>query len=599
MTPTPTPTPTATRAAAPTRVPVPDLSVRLSPVGNSSPTSGESFDLDASVMNRGSGTSETSTLTYYSSTDSITSSGDTDVGSVQIDMLERSASSKVSITVTAPSTPRKYYYKACVKYVSGESFTTIKCSNAVIVRVQPLPFDLVIDTAMLGDGELIGGETFTLNVKVRNKGTGTSGTTTLTYYRSADSTIGIDDTEVGAVQIGALDAEASSNQSVDLKAFYTPGTYHYGACVDRVIGESDFLNNCSRDAVVSVLATQTAIDEQLLNSRSPTPRAMGHAYWNWPRDYSSDEVEVRVTIHNNIELRRGRGLYLIGCTALSIAGNTLYFGLQTDVKIPGRGGQGKGAIFSRWNERDLSYSRVPADGWTESGGYEGQFISVRGRYEWGAGEYILRVRAEETDKHGRWFGFHVEDSSGSEQWIGSLRFPLKNSTAQIEGTCISAVEVYGGRTVRPSQIPYWRVTVDSPVGDHLPASLIDAYYPGDVESLRNALITVGRTDVTFEIGLDYIASWKLQGAIDSSRNPVGLDILGEGKRRWVKADEGGYFQAVMGPGTYVLRLYEFVGSNWREVGWYDGDGGVTNDSKKAHRLTVDGADIEGIEIRLP
>lgn len=580
-------------------MPVPDLSVQLSHVGNSSPRSGESFDLDVTVMNRGTGTSENSTLTYYRSTDSRITSGDTDVGSAQVAMLNPSGNSKVSFTVTAPSTPRTYYYGACVEHVSGESVRTIRCSNAVVVRVRPLPSDLVIDTPTVGDSNPIVGQTFTLNVKVRNKGAGASGTTTLTYYRSADSTIGIDDTEVGSVQIGAIDAEASSLQSVELQASYTPGTYHYGGCVDQVIGESDFRNNCSKAAAVSVLSTQTAINQQLLNSRGPVPRAMGLAYWNWPRGYGSDELEVRVTIHNNIELRGGLGLYLIGCTASSIAGNTFYFGLQTDVQYLTQGAQGKGAIFSRWNERDLSYSRVPADGWTESGGYEGQFISVRGRYEWGAGEYILRVRAEETDEHGRWFGFHVEDSSGSEQWIGSLRFPLKDGVAQIEWTCISAVEVYGGRTVKPSEIPYWRVTVDAPVGDHLPASLSDAYYPADVESLRNALISVGRADVTFEVGLDYIATWKIQGAIDSSAERVGLEILGEGKRRWIKADEDGYFQAVVSPGTYVLKLYELVGSDWRVVGWYDGGGGVTNESKKAHRLTVDGADLEGIVIKLP
>ena len=580
-------------------MPAPDLSLQLKVIGNSSPRPGESFELNVTVMNRGTGAAEYTTVTFYRSTDSKITSGDADIGSRQIAMLDALQSSRVSIRETAASIPGKYYYGACAEYESGEAERTGRCSNSAVVTVVPHPPDLVVDAPTLGGRNPTGGETFTLHFQVHNRGAGASATTTLNVYRSADSIIGIDDTYVGSVQIGALDPEGSSVQSVELQAFLTPGTYHYGACLDRVFNESGYRDICSQAAAVSVLSSETATSQRLKNTSGPVPRAMAHAYWNWPKGYGSDELEVPVTIHNDIELRGDLGLYVIGCTGSSIAGNTFYFGLQTDVRVPGRGGQGKGAIFSRWNERDLSYSRVPADGWTESGGYEGQFISVRGQYEWGVGQYLLRVRAEETDEHGRWFGFHVENGSGSEQWIGSLRFPLKDGVAQIEWTCISAVEVYGLRRVMPTEIPYWRVTVDAPVGDHLPASLSDAYYPANVESLRNALISVGDQDATFEVGLDYIATWRIQGAIVGSAEQFGLDIVGEGKRRRAKADEDGYFQALVSPGTYVLKVNELVGSDWRVLGWYDGNGGLTNDSEKAHPLTVDGADLEGIEINLP
>ena len=501
--------------------------------------------------------------------------------------------------MTAPSTPRTYFYGACVEYVSGESYTTHSCSTAIAVRVLPLPSDLVVDTPTVDHRNPIGGQPFKLNVNVRNKGAGTSATTTLRFYRSADSTIGIDDVEIGSVRVRALSAAATSSQLIELQAFYTPGTYRYGACVGQVLGESDDQNNCSEAVAIKVLSTHPAIDEKLLSTLAPVPRAMVLAFWYWPAAHGSDEIEVRVNLHNNVEMRGRNGLYLIGCTGSRIAGNTYYFGLQTDVQDLTRSSQGKGAIFSRWGERDTSHARFPADGWVESGGYEGQFIGVRAPYEWSAGQYSLRLRAEETDEHGRWFGFYVADSSGSEKWIGSLRFPLVDGVAEIDRTCITALEVYGLKKVKPSAIPYWRVTVDAPTGDGVPAYLGDSHYPGNVENLRNALISVVREDVTFEVGLDYIATWRVQGVITGSEERTGIDITGEGNRKWIPADAEGNFQFVMRPGTYVLKLLELIGSNWHTVGWYDGSGGVANNFEKAYRLTVDGEDIEGLEIKLP
>ena len=42
-----------------------------------------------------------------------------------------------------------------------------------------------------------------------------------------------------------LPRRGARSESVELTAPSTPGTYHYGACVDAVAGESDTANNCS------------------------------------------------------------------------------------------------------------------------------------------------------------------------------------------------------------------------------------------------------------------------------------------------------------------------------------------------------------------
>ena len=86
---------------------------------------------------------------------------------------------------------------------------------------------------------------FTLGVNVENKGDGASGSTTLRYYRSDDSTITNGDTEVGTDAVGGLAASGRSIESIDLTAPSAPGTYYYGGCVDAVADESDTTNNCS------------------------------------------------------------------------------------------------------------------------------------------------------------------------------------------------------------------------------------------------------------------------------------------------------------------------------------------------------------------
>ena len=82
-----------------------------------------------------------------------------------------------------------------------------------------------------------------------------SASTTLRYYHSTDAMISTADTEVGTDTVGALTAAGTSDESIDLTAPSTAGTYYYGACVDPVSGESNSQNNCSSAVRVTVTAT--------------------------------------------------------------------------------------------------------------------------------------------------------------------------------------------------------------------------------------------------------------------------------------------------------------------------------------------------------
>ena len=94
---------------------------------------GQSFDLTATTINRGTGTAAATTLRFYRSTDTTISSSDTEVGTDAVNALTAGGTSSSVLTLTAPSTAGTYYYGACVDPVSGESATGNNCSSAVRV----------------------------------------------------------------------------------------------------------------------------------------------------------------------------------------------------------------------------------------------------------------------------------------------------------------------------------------------------------------------------------------------------------------------------------------------------------------------------------
>ena len=233
--------------------PAPDLVVDTPTVSDSAPAAGGRFTLSATVRNQGNGSSVFTTLRYYQSADSTISIRDTEVGMNSVPRLDATASSDESISVTAPAAAGTYYYGACVEAVPDESDTTNNCSAAVTLTVGAAPApDLVVDTPTVSDSAPAVGARFTLNATVRNQGNGSSDSTTLRYYQSADSTISIRDTEVGTDTVSRLDAAESGDETISLTAPAAAGTYYYGACVEAVPDESDTTNNCSAAVTLTV-----------------------------------------------------------------------------------------------------------------------------------------------------------------------------------------------------------------------------------------------------------------------------------------------------------------------------------------------------------
>ena len=116
----------------------PDLIVESVSVSNSNLTTGESFTLNATVRNQGTGAAAATALRYYRSSNATITSSDTEVGTDAVGALDASATSAASIALTAPtsvSAEEGIYYGACVDSVRGESNTDNNCSSAVKITV--------------------------------------------------------------------------------------------------------------------------------------------------------------------------------------------------------------------------------------------------------------------------------------------------------------------------------------------------------------------------------------------------------------------------------------------------------------------------------
>ena len=203
------------------------------------------MQITSTVRNLGIGPSKITTLRYYMSTDATISPDDTEVGRVSVNPLGGSESVAKSVSMRASSTPGKYYYGACIEAVDRESDTANNCSEAVaVVVIQPLP-DLAVDEPTVSDGTPMAGAFLLVTVSLGNRGDESSAATTLRYYRSTDPIVNSSDTELEIAGFSGLSASESLVESIYTYAPSTPGTYHYGACVDPVKGEPDTANNCS------------------------------------------------------------------------------------------------------------------------------------------------------------------------------------------------------------------------------------------------------------------------------------------------------------------------------------------------------------------
>ena len=230
--------------------------------------SGEPFQINTRIWNRGRIPSPQTTLRYYRSEDENLSLDDTEVASQAVPPLSgRSAHpsrrrADLSKTLTAPETSGTYAYIVCVDATPGDTDTVNNCSQPIPITVEaqaPISIppaakpdppqiqgpDLVIQSARVESPTVMIGGGVRLHITLTNQGTRAAEATTIRYYRSLDATISAADTELRAVNVGQLNAGEITATWASLLSPTVSGAYYYGACVDAVASESDTSNNCS------------------------------------------------------------------------------------------------------------------------------------------------------------------------------------------------------------------------------------------------------------------------------------------------------------------------------------------------------------------
>ena len=117
-----------------------------------------------------------------------------------------------------------------------------------------------------------------------------------------------------------------------------------------------------------------------------------------------------------------------------------------------------------------------------------------------------------------------------------------------------------------------------------------------------AAIKVGDADVS---GIEVKLPWRVRGSVRSADGaPVeGIAVWlwdeSTGDNRFAGVSSDGTFDVLYREGTFTLRVYTLTDERWHRLGWYGGEGGFTTDKEQAASITVDGADVSGIEIKLP
>jgi hypothetical protein len=151
-----------------------------------------------------------------------------------------------------------------------------------------------------------------------------------------------------------------------------------------------------------------------------------------------------------------------------------YYGFQTITK--GK----KGFIFSRWSTRDLSNSIIANGGWSESAGYEGDFISVRRWYDWEAGSYTITLKKDSTDKIGDWYSVWVLNNQNSNKdYMGSLRFQISSKSSGIKSGFGTWTEIYSKGIPINSPIPNWNISIEKVLADGFPPIQCNSVYSED------------------------------------------------------------------------------------------------------------------------
>ncbi len=186
----------------------------------------------------------------------------------------------------------------------------------------------------------------------------------------------------GTEAVGPRDPNTNYVATVRLTAPAAVGTYHYGACVDGVPGESDRANNCSESVEVQVLAQGDGTGGDGVERPTVTSVQVVSDPGADGRYLAAEEIEVEVRFSVGIQMAR----FASPTLALDVGG-AMREAVFTDFVGPAR----DGLLFRyivRPDDRDADGIGVPGDALAGNA-----HANLRGRLEDGAAVLGLGAHA--------------------------------------------------------------------------------------------------------------------------------------------------------------------------------------------------------------
>lgn len=242
----------------------------------------------------------------------------------------------------------------------------------------------------------------------------------------------------------------------------------------------------------------------LPDEKTKLPWHMVNLWWTLPETPDFESLEIDVTISDDVDPAK-LNLYIAPVGLGRLNDTNFYGGIQSniggypvsDASPQGPYHKGKGAIFSRWGNKDLdtSFVRPAADGLIEAAGYEGDFASGRRPFAWKAGTYTYAIRklSYEKDKDGNewtWVGaFLTEHATARMVFISSLKFPGR--TLKFWGRHSAFIEIYGGKKVVIADLPKLTVRIGMPrINGQAPeVKQLSVHYPRDTGPASPAIMS--------------------------------------------------------------------------------------------------------------
>jgi hypothetical protein len=178
------------------------------------------------------------------------------------------------------------------------------------------------------------------------------------------------------------------------------------------------------------------------------------------QDIKLDKLEIDFSILS--EIPKDLNLYIAPFGYGRINNHGFYGGIQTKVHGTGK----PGLIFSRWDERDTTAIQTDSTGYKCSSGNEGDFISVRKKFNWTKGQYKITLKAKPDTlmlkgKVHKWVTMSIYSYDKKEEIVnGSLAFP--DDTLMLDKELWIFVEIYGGSrsSIGINELPEMKFSFD-------------------------------------------------------------------------------------------------------------------------------------------